>query len=388
MSNNKEITNKNCCPVYKKCGGCQLQNMTYDRQQAFKQASVVKLFGRYCTVAPIEGMENPYHYRNKVSAAFGTTRSGMIISGVYQSSTHNIVKIDSCQLEDETADSIIVTIRQLLKEFKLTAYNERTEKGFLRHVLIRRGFKTGEVMVVMVTSTPVFPGKNHFIDKLLEQHPEITTIVQNINNKYTSMVLGDSQKVLYGNGYIEDILCGKRFRISPKSFYQINPVQTEKLYNCAINLAGLKGEETVIDAYCGIGTIGIAAADKAKTVIGTEVNKDAVKDAIVNAKLNNIKNTRFFALDAGEFMQNLASDGEKIDVLFTDPPRAGCSREFLDAAVALSPEKIVYISCNIDTQSRDVHYLVKHGYKVNACRPFDMFPHTRHIENIVLLNKT
>ena len=380
-------TKKGLCPVAGKCGGCQLQNMTYDRQKAFKQASVVKLFGKYCRVAPIEGMESPYHYRNKVSAAFGTTRSGMIISGVYQSSTHNIVKIDSCMLEDETADSIIVTIRQLLKDFKLTAYNEHTEKGFLRHVLVKRGFATNEVMVVLVTTTPVFPGKNHFIEKLLKAHPEITTVVQNINNKFTSMVLGDAQKVLYGNGYIEDILCGKKFRISPKSFYQINPVQTEKLYNCAINLAGLTGEETVIDAYCGIGTIGIVAADKAKTVIGTELNKDAVKDAIVNAKLNDTKNIKFFALDAGEFMQKLAGDNEHIDVLFTDPPRAGCSREFLDAAIALSPSKIVYISCNIETQIRDVYHLTKHGYKVKACRPFDMFPHTKHIENIILLTK-
>ena len=387
MKNDKKTTKKELCPVANKCGGCQLQNMTYDRQKAFKQAAVVKLFGKYCRVAPIEGMETPYHYRNKVSAAFGTTRSGMIISGVYQSSTHNIVKIDSCMLEDLTADSIIVTIRQLLKDFKLTAYNEHTEKGFLRHVLIKRGFATNEVMVVLVTSTPVFPGKNHFIEKLLSIHPEITTIVQNINNKFTSMVLGDAQKVLYGNGYIEDILCGKRFRISPKSFYQINPVQTEKLYNCAIHLAGLTGSETVIDAYCGIGTIGIAAADKAKNVIGTELNKDAVKDAVVNAKLNNTKNIRFFALDAGEFMQNLATDGEHIDVLFTDPPRAGCSREFLDAAIALSPDRIVYISCNIDTQVRDVYHLTKHGYKVRACRPFDMFPHTKHIENIILLTK-
>ena len=387
MKNDKKTTKKELCTVANKCGGCQLQNMTYDRQKAFKQAAVVKLFGKYCRVAPIEGMETPYHYRNKVSAAFGTTRSGMIISGVYQSSTHNIVKIDSCMLEDLTADSIIVTIRQLLKDFKLTAYNEHTEKGFLRHVLIKRGFATNEVMVVLVTSTPVFPGKNHFIEKLLSIHPEITTIVQNINNKFTSMVLGDAQKVLYGNGYIEDILCGKRFRISPKSFYQINPVQTEKLYNCAIHLAGLTGSETVIDAYCGIGTIGIAAADKAKNVIGTELNKDAVKDAVVNAKLNNTKNIRFFALDAGEFMQNLATDGEHIDVLFTDPPRAGCSREFLDAAIALSPDRIVYISCNIDTQVRDVYHLTKHGYKVRACRPFDMFPHTKHIENIILLTK-
>lgn len=376
------------CAVAGKCGGCQLQNMDYERQKAFKQAKVVKLFGKYCRVAPIEGMENPYNYRNKVSAAFGTTRSGMIISGVYQSSTHNIVKIDSCMLEDKTADEIIVTIRNLLIDFKLTAYNEHTCKGFLRHVLIRRGFATGEIMVVMVTSTPVFPGKNHFIEKLLKIHPEITTIVQNINNKFTSMVLGDSQKVLYGKGYIEDILCGKRFRISPKSFYQINPVQTEKLYNCAINLASLTGKERVIDAYCGIGTIGIAASDNAKEVIGAEVNKDAVHDAIINAKINNVKNIRFICDDAGEFMQSLAADGEKADVVFTDPPRAGCSKQFLDSLLILNPEKIVYISCDIETQARDVYYLTKKGYKVKACRPFDMFPHTRHIECIVLLCRT
>lgn len=383
----KNLTNNQRCAVAGKCGGCQLQNMTYDRQKAFKQANVVKLFAKYCRVAPIEGMDNPYHYRNKVSAAFGTTRSGMIISGVYQSSTHNIVSIDSCMLEDTDADKIIVTIRKLLKEFRLTAYNERISKGFLRHVLIRKGFATGEIMVVLVTATPVFPGKNHFIEKLVKIHPEITTIVQNINNKFTSMVLGESQKVLFGKGYIEDILCSKRFRISPKSFYQINPVQTEKLYNCAINLAQLTGRERVIDAYCGIGTIGIAASDKAKEVIGTEINKDAVHDAKINAKINNVSNIRFFAEDAGEFMSELAENDESADVVFTDPPRAGCSRKFLDSLLNLSPEKIVYISCDIETQARDVHYLTKNGYKVRACRPFDMFPHTRHIENIILLTK-
>ncbi len=383
---NKKIAKESIgCTVAGKCGGCQLQNMSYERQKAFKQAKVVKLFGKYCRVAPIVGMENPYHYRNKVSAAFGTTRSGMIISGVYQSSTHNIVKIDSCMLEDQTADKIIVTIRRLLKDFKLTAYNEHTSKGFLRHVLIRRGFSTGEVMVVMVTSTPVFPGKNNFIEKLLALHPEITTIVQNVNNKFTSMVLGENQKVLYGKGYIEDTLCEKTFRISPKSFYQINPVQTEKLYKCAIESASLTGNERVIDAYCGIGTIGIAASDNAKEVIGVEVNKDAVHDAIINAKINNIDNIRFFCDDAGEFMKALAADGEKADVVFTDPPRAGCSREFLDSLLILSPKKIVYISCDIETQARDVLYLTKNGYKVKSCKPFDMFPHTRHIENIILL---
>lgn len=384
---NIQKKNNNKCPQAGKCGGCQLQNMTYERQLAFKQAKVVKLFARYCHVADIVGMDKPYNYRNKISAAFGTTRSGMIISGVYQSSTHNIVKIEECMLEDKNADEIIVTIRRLLKDFKLTAYNEHTEKGFLRHVLIRKGFKTGEIMVVLVTATPVFPGKNHFVEQLLKIHPEITTIVQNINNKFTSMVLGDSQKVLYGKGYIEDILCGKKFRISPASFYQINPVQTEKLYSRAIKLANITGEETVIDAYCGIGTIGIAASDKAKAVIGAEINKNAVHDAKINAKMNNIDNIRFLAADAGDFMTELAENGESADVVFTDPPRAGCSMKFLKSLVTLAPKKIVYISCDIETQARDVRFLTSNDYKVEACHPFDMFPHTKHIENIILLSK-
>ena len=381
----KKTKNKNKCAAAGKCGGCQLQNMTYDRQLAFKQAKVVGLFAKYCHVDNIVGMENPYHYRNKVSAAFGTTRSGMIISGVYQSSTHNIVKVDSCMLEDSDADKIIVTIRELLKDFKLTAYNEHTGRGFLRHVLIRKGFRSGEIMVVLVTATPVFPGKNHFIEKLRAAHPEITTIVQNINSKFTSMVLGDAQKVLFGSGHIEDVLCGKRFRISPKSFYQINPVQTENLYRKAISLAGLTGKETVIDAYCGIGTIGIAASESAEKVIGAELNKDAVRDAVINARLNSIKNISFTAEDAGEFMEELAAEGGHADVVFTDPPRAGCSIKFLKSLVTLSPEKIVYISCDPETQARDVHFLTSNGYKVKACCPFDMFPHTRHIENIVLM---
>ena len=383
----KKTKNNDICPVSGKCGGCQLQNMTYDRQLAFKQAKVVKLFAKYCHVADIVGMDSPYHYRNKVSAAFGTTRGGQIISGVYQSGTHRIVKTDACLLEDETADAIIVTIRGLLKEFRLTAYNEHTNRGFLRHVLVRRGFRTGEVMVVLVTATPVFPGKNHFLEALLTRHPEITTIVQNINDRFTPMILGEKQKVLYGSGSIEDILCGRRFRISPKSFYQINPVQTEKLYAEAIRLAGLTGNETVIDAYCGIGTIGIAASSLAKTVIGTELNPDAVRDAVLNAEINGIRNIRFYAQDAGDFMTAVAQEGEKVDVVFTDPPRAGCSMAFLRALVTLSPQKIVYISCDPETQARDVRFLTQNGYRVKECHPFDMFPHTRHIENIILMEK-
>ena len=229
--------NKTRCPHSKKCGGCQLQNLDYKEQLAHKERTCIRLLGKFCRVEPIIGMENPYHYRNKVQAAFGTTRAGRIISGIYQSSTHNIVAVDSCMTEDEIADRIIVDIRRLLRDFKMTTYNEVTGRGFLRHVLVKRGFQTGEVMVVLVTGTPIFPARNNFTRALLKLHPEITTIIQNVNDRYTSMLLGQNEKTLYGPGYITDILCGLRFRISAKSFYQINPVQTEVLYGKAMEFA-------------------------------------------------------------------------------------------------------------------------------------------------------
>lgn len=387
MSDNKKNATR-ICPVSRKCGGCQLMNMTYEEQLAFKQAKVIKLLGSFHRVNKIIGMNNPFHYRNKVQAAFGRTRNGEIISGVYQSSTHNIVKTDSCLIEDDKADEIILTIRKLVKSFKLTVFDERNQRGFLRHVLVKHGFSTGEIMVVLVTGTSNFPSKNNFISELLRLHPEITTIIQNVNNKYTSMVLGDKETVLYGKGYIEDILCGCTFRISPKSFYQINPIQTEILYNKAIDFAELSGSERVIDAYCGIGTIGIVASKKAGEIIGCEVNPDAIRDAKVNAKINDIKNIQFICADAGEFMLSLKEQGERCDVLFMDPPRAGSDKKFLSSAVALMPEKIVYISCNPETQQRDLNYLTRNGYKVKKIQPVDMFPYTNHVECVVRLSRT
>ena len=381
----KKAPQGNKCPVSKKCGGCQLWNLSYEEQLKFKQAKVNKLLGNFHKVSTIIGMEHPFHYRNKVQAAFGRTRGGEIISGVYQSSTHNIVKIDSCLIEDKKADEIIVTIRKLIKSFKLTVFDERTMQGFLRHVLVKRGFKTNEIMVVLVTGVINFPSKNAFIKELLKLHPEITTIVQNVNNKFTSMILGDREEVLFGNGYIEDVLCGSRFRISPKSFYQINPVQTEVLYGKAIEFAELKGTERVIDAYCGIGTIGLIASNNVKELIGCEVNADAIKDAKINAKINNIENAKFICADAGEFMLKMKESGEKADVVFMDPPRAGSDRKFLSSVLALAPEKIVYISCNPETQQRDLFYLTKNGYKVKKIQPVDMFPYTSHVECVALL---
>ena len=374
------------CPLYKKCGGCQIQNLSYERQLSFKQVKVIKLLGRYHHVAEIIGMENPYHYRNKVQAAFGE-RKGEIISGVYQSSTHNIVPVDSCLIEDEKADEIIVTVRKLAKSFKLRAFNDVTMKGFLRHVLIKRGFSSGEIMVVLVTAVMDFPKETQFINALLSRHPEITTVVQNVNARRTSLVLGEESRVLFGSGYIEEELCGLRFRISPKAFYQINPIQTEVLYNKAIEFAELSGKERLLDAYCGTGTIGLIASKQAKEVIGVELNGDAVKDAVVNAELNGVSNIKFYKADAGKFMVEAAEAGEQFDAVIMDPPRAGASLDFLRSLVTLAPEKIVYISCNPETQARDLSYLTRKGYKVRRIQPVDMFPHTEHVETVALLTK-
>lgn len=380
-------TNPDACPLAKKCGGCQLQNMSYDRQLRWKQARCEILLKKFGKVEKIIGMDNPYHYRNKVQAAFGRTKSGKIISGVYQSGSHRIVMVDSCMTEDETADRIIVDIRNMLPKFKIWTYDEDRGTGFLRHVLVKRGFASGEVMVVIVGASGFFPMKKKFTAALIEKHPEITTVILNINPKNTNLVLGEREEVLYGNGYIEDTLCGCVFRISPKSFYQINPVQTEKLYGKAMELAELDKDTKVLDAYCGIGTIGLVAAKTAGNVIGVELNPEAVKDAISNAKRNNASNAKFYCADAGDFMQDLAENGERFDVVFMDPPRSGSSKKFIDSLAVASPERVVYISCNPETLARDLQMIVKKGYKVRKICPVDMFPHTNHIECVVLLEK-
>ena len=381
------MTEEKKCPLYKKCGGCQLQNLSYAEQLGFKQRKTERLLGEFGRVEPIIGMDEPYHYRNKVQAAFATARNGKIISGVYQSGTHSIVCVDSCLTEDRKADEIIVSVRNMLRSFKIQPYDERSGSGTLRHVLVKRGFKTNQIMVVLVTVGPIFPAKNNFVKALRKEHPDITTIVHNINPYQTSLVLGERENVLYGTGKIEDELCGLTFRISPRSFYQINPVQTEVLYNTAMEYADMSGREKVIDAYCGIGTIGLVASKRAGEVIGVELNRDAVHDAISNAKRNGIKNVRFFCDDAGEFMLGMAQDGEKADIVFMDPPRAGSDECFLSSLVTLAPKKIVYISCNPETQQRDLRLLTKRGYKVEKIQPVDMFPHTNHVETVVLLSQ-
>ena len=383
--NNKNTTTT--CPYAKKCGGCQYQGMDYAAQLKKKQKEMNKLLKDFGKPEQIIGMKDPLHYRNKVHAVFGRTRRGEIISGTYETGTHKIVNIDECMIEDEISQSIIRTIRSLIRSFKIKTYDEDTGYGLLRHVLVRRGFTTGQVMVVLVLSSPILPSKNNFVKALRKEHPEITTVVLNVNDKKTSMVLGERDIVLYGKGYIEDTLCGCTFRISPQSFYQINPVQTERLYQTAIDYAELTGKERVIDAYCGIGTIGMVASKRAREVIGVELNRNAVKDARINAKLNQIKNITFYEGDAGKFMVSMAEEGEKADVVFMDPPRSGSDEAFLSSVIKLAPKRIVYVSCGPDTLARDLKYLTGHGYKVKKIQPVDMFGFTEHCEMVVSVEK-
>jgi 23S rRNA (uracil-5-)-methyltransferase RumA len=375
------------CPYFDKCGGCHLQHLSHEGQAKFKQKSIEKLMGRYHRVNPILTMEEPYFYRNKVHSTAARDEKGNIISGIYEENTHKVIPIEQCMIQDRHADEIIKSIRELMKSFKIKPYDEDAGQGFLRHILVKTGFSSKQVMVVLVVASPMFPAKNNFIKELLKKHPEITTIVMNINNRRTSVVLGETEKVLYGKGYIEDTLCGKVFQISPKSFYQINPIQTEVLYGRAIDMAGLKGNETVLDAYCGIGTISIIVSSKAKDVIGVELNKDAVKDAIRNAKRNNISNVRFYNDDAGSFMVEMAREKQSVDTVFMDPPRGGSDEKFLSSLTRLAPGQVIYISCNPTTQERDLKYLAQHGYKVKEIQPVDMFPQTYHVECVALLQK-
>lgn len=375
------------CPVSSKCGGCRWINRSYSEQLEAKSTRFRRLMEPYCRPEPIIAMDEPAHYRNKVHAVFGEDRRHNAISGTYEEKSHRIVPIDSCLIENQKADEIIVSIRGLLRSFKIRPYDEDTGRGLLRHVLVRVGHAAGQIMVVLVLGYPVMPSKNNFVKALLKIHPEITTMVINVNDKDTSMILGEKEQVIYGKGYIEDELCGMTFRISPKSFYQVNPVQTEKLYVKAIEYARLTGKETVLDAYCGTGTIGMIASRQAGNVLGVELNKDAVRDAVSNARRNGITNVRFYQKDAGEFLLEMAEAGAKLDVLFLDPPRTGSSEAFLNAAAKIGPKRIVYISCNPDTLAEDLKILVKKGYKTEKCVAVDMFPYTDAIEAVVALTR-
>lgn len=360
--------------------------MSYEESLAAKQKRIGKLLkGLPLSVLPIIPSE-PYYYRNKVHAAFGMDK-GRVICGMYEPNSHRIVENADCLLENRTASDIIITIRELTCAFRLPVYDERRGTGVIRRVLIRTADATGEVLVVIVTGANVFPGRKNFVRALLDKHPEITSVVININNRRDSMILGSRSEVVHGRGYITDILCGLKFRISPESFYQINRKQTEKLYAQAIALADIRQEDKVLDAYCGVGTIGLSMSKVAGKVTGVELNSRAVKDAITNARQNEVKNAYFIEGDATRFMMDSARGKDRYDVVVLDPPRSGTTPEFIKACRVLSPRKIVYVSCNPETLARDLPLFMENGYKPVSAVPVDMFPWTDSIETVVSMEK-
>lgn len=381
------------CAFARRCGGCQIQEMSYDRQLVFKDQKIrgnLERIGGFtkeqieAVMQPVVGMEHPFSYRNKAQFPFGTDKEGNPITGFYAGRTHDIIANTDCALGVDQNREILEIILQYMRENKIKSYDEKTGKGLIRHALIRYGFKTKEIMVCLVVNGKKLPKAERLIEKLI-QIEGMTSITISPNTRRDNVIMGDSYEILWGQGYITDYIGNVKYQISPLSFYQVNPVQTEILYGKAIEFAGLTGKEKVIDAYCGIGTIGMAAAGKAGSVIGVEVNRDAVRDAVTNAKRNNMKNITFYNEDAGEFMVKMAAQGETADVVFMDPPRAGSDEAFLSSLLQLSPKRVVYISCNPVTQARDLKYLTSHGYRVERCQPVDMFPWTYHIENIVAL---
>lgn len=389
LSSPSPYRQKPFCPLAKECGGCVFQHLNYQKQLEFKTSHVQDCINKFSKidikVKDCIGMENPFKYRNKSQVPF-CMEGKKIKYGFYKQGTHKIVQMESCAIQTSDADNILNTIQELLKKYKLSAYEEDKRKGILRHVLIKKGFSTNEIMVVLVTNVNSFPKRKDLVKDLIKEYPNIKTIVQNINTRDTNVILGEQEVVLYGNGYIEDILLGVKFKISSKSFYQVNPIQTATLYSKAIELANLSSNDRVMDAYCGIGTIGLIVSKKVKEVIGVEIVKEAIKDAHANSKLNNITNANFVLDDASNFMVNLAKTTEKIDVVFVDPPRKGCDEKFLSSIMKLFPQKIIYISCNPSTLARDL-YALKEKYNIKEIQPVDMFPHTYHIETIALLEK-
>lgn len=375
----------------KKCGGCPMLGLDYAEQLKQKEAAVRKLVGKYGPVAPIRGAENPCHYRNKVISTFAAGPGGKLVSGIYAAGTHKVLPVESCLLQDEVLDTVMQAVRAAASTCRYQPYNEDKGTGLLRHCLLRRGVVSGQVMVVLVTAQPVLPGAKNFVRALLaeaeKRHVPVTTVVQNYNPRRTSVVLGEEEKVLYGKGFILDTLCGKTYALSPRSFYQINHDQTEVLYGLAVEAARLTGKEVVLDAYCGIGTIGLTASGRAKQVVGVELNRDAVRDAIGNARHNDVKNARFFAADATQWITEAAAAGQRADVIFMDPPREGSTPQFIESVARMAPKRVVYVSCNPETMARDLALLTAKGYRAEGFTPVDLFPQTAHCETVVLLSK-
>ncbi|MBQ9825333.1 MAG: 23S rRNA (uracil(1939)-C(5))-methyltransferase RlmD [Solobacterium sp.] len=371
------------CPVRKKCGGCAYIDQEYETTLQHKQEYVQKLFGKI-KVDEIKGMKDPYHYRHKIYASFYSDKTGKIHAGLYEENSHKLLNSTMCLIQHVRANDILKTICDLASSFKIEAYNEDTGRGVLRHCYLRVSRSEQTVMCVLVIGSKGLPSSKTFIKKLVEAHPEIQTVILNYNHEHTSMILGRRSDVVYGKGYITDRIGNLKFRISPQSFYQVNPEQTEVIYNTTLEMAQLKKNDLVFDVCCGIGTIALSAAPHCKHVIGVEINEQAIRDAERNMVLNGIENAEFHADDASHFIQKMKS---KPDVVFLDPPRSGMEESFLRTLIRLSPKKIVYVSCNPETQIRDIRILAKAGYRVKQAVPVDNFPFTRHVESVVKLTR-
>ncbi|MCI2774966.1 23S rRNA (uracil(1939)-C(5))-methyltransferase RlmD [Staphylococcus petrasii] len=379
------------CKYYWKCGGCQLQHMTYEAQLAMKKKQVVNLFHRKAQfnetlINDTIGMEDPWRYRNKSQLPIGKDKDNHTIMGYYRQRSHDIIDMDSCLIQDQQHQEIMNHVKQWLNDFNISIYNERTKKGLLRHLVIRTGHYTDEMMVIFVTNGSKFKQAQLLVEQLTHTFPNITSIKQNINDSHSNVIMGQQSITLYGKDKIIDSLSDITFKISDQSFYQINSSQTEKLYGKAIEYAQLNGQETVLDTYCGIGTIGLYMAPVAKHVYGVEVVPSAIKDAKQNATLNGFDNTTFVCGKAEEVIIEWKQQGIKPDVVMVDPPRKGCDETFLQTLLALNPKRIVYISCNPSTQQRDAQILAS-SYDLKEITPVDMFPQTTHIETVALFER-
>lgn len=373
------------CKVCTSCGGCQYQQIDYKTQLEYKTKRVKEALSRIggikTNVLPCIGMDDPYYYRNKIQMPYGKDRKGNVVYGFFKENSHEIIPVKECAIEDKRAAPILWDIKELVKEMKIPVYNEDSGKGILRYVLIRTSYHYSELMVVLVTSTMNFPGQRNFILELTKRHPEITTIVENVNSRHTNVILGPQEKVLFGPGFIKDDILGLSFEISASSFFQVNPVQVEKLYKTALNLVNSEQKPIILDAYSGVGTIGLIAARNAKKVISVELNKDASRNAVMNAKRNNVDNIEFYCDDAGHFINNMDGD---LDIVIMDPPRKGSDEKFLSTLLNKKPKQIIYVSCDPETLARDLKYLSS-LYQVDYVQPVDMFPMTAHVETVVNL---
>ncbi len=385
------------CPLARRCGGCQIQEMSYERQLKFKEDQVENCLMRIGAVPedivkrtqePMVGMEDPFRYRNKAQLPIGTDKEGKSVAGFYAGRTHEIIPVKDCRLEVEVDETIQSMVLSFMDTYKIPAYDERTKKGLLRHLLIRYGFSTGEIMVTLVVNGDHLPHQQALI-KSLTQIPGMTGITLNINRAHTNVILGEEIRILWGQGYITDQIGEVCYQISPLSFYQVNPIQTKRMYDAVRGYAALTGQETVWDLYCGIGTIALYLAGEAKEVCGVEVVPDAVRDAKENAKRNGITNARFYEGKAEEVLPvHQKESGTSSEVMIVDPPRKGCAESLLETMAERAPERIIYVSCNPSTLARDVKYLRARGYEIKAYRPFDCFPQTVHTETVLLLSRS